>query len=162
MPRKKSGISIEQALRVLHDKGVEVEVKSIKHQEEVRPKLLPEHFKETPNEVTITLHAAHSITSPMKKGKKGENPSENDPMVCLNYGPGKVTVPTRLASILLYRDQQAIEYDKEFSSGEFKEYLGVQYHTPHGTSYRALRVPSGFISNMDPTKLGPHQVIPLG
>lgn len=137
MPKRK--ITIEEALKTLHEAGVKVKIDTVEEPQNVS--LTPafrdiEDKKETVVEkgkfVTITLFAKHSIGSGGEEtiDKNGNRLTINNGVE--TYGPGKCKVPSNLAGHLLHQDALARQADERLLDKTPRCYIVSEVRAPDG------------------------------
>lgn len=129
MPRRK--LTLEDAFAIFRDHNLQVEVKGIDQspnptladfiEQEINPPK-PQPVVVNKSIVEIDLYCKHSVSSggEMTVGSDGEKTIQHSGIQ--TYGPGRVRVPSYLASELLYRDAAARAVDQRTFDGKLRSY----------------------------------------
>ena len=137
MPKRK--ITIEEALKTLHEAGVRVKIDSVEEPEKVS---LTSAFRESEKAVdsvvekgkftTVVLFAKHSVGSGGEEtiDKNGNKLTINNGVE--TYGPGKCKVPSSIAAHLLHQDALAKQADERLLDRTPKCYIVSEVRTPDG------------------------------
>jgi len=133
MPRRK--ISIEDALRVLEEGGIPLQVKPVAEQPAVtlsdRAKAKQPASPVSSKLIKITLFARHSVGSGGRMVQTDDEKHVESAGV-ESYGPGICVVPVALASHLLHADRAARDADAKMLEREQRSYVVVQRRGPDG------------------------------
>ena len=158
MPRRK--ITIEEAFSVLHNAGIQVQVKSVDTTEQPAPEIIRRPVRpygyapvvdEKPHAkfVKITLHARHSVGSG-GVSVSGINGRQIEQSTAQTYGPGiGISVPTHIAAHLLHQDMLAQQADDRMLETRQRSYLVVQKSNSSGhIANVGVEVPDHILGNL--------------
>ena len=152
----KKKISIQEALKTLHEAGVDVTINNVEKPVNESPEFVVSEpgartkkhkkAKETPGTKKVTLFTQHCIGSGGSMTHNGEDKQVIEAGV-VTYGPGVCEVPVDLVGGLLHQDMLAKEQDDRMLDKTQRNYLVVQRRTGNSRSNVALRVDNSVLNS---------------
>lgn len=170
MPKRK--ITLQEAFDVIHQHGLDVEVKGVVDdtpspiniadsfviEKEITPPVIQQK-----KSVKITLYASHTVSCGGFMVGKGEDKHVEGNSI-ETYGPGVVTVDNDLAQHLLHQDMLARQADERFLDRRMRSYIVMPIRTQNGLVNAGIHVSNDPSFDLSGTlgKLGDNQVFIAG